>query len=266
VILIILPLVGLVYLVVYLRLKQENDRAIGEKKELISRTTDLSSRTYSESRIKGLPGPVQRYFRYALKEGQPDTTSVYLRHDGQIKTALHREWTNIEGEGFYSTEEPGFIWRARTALLTIREMYISGGDKTQVRLLGLFPMGGEKGLRFYQGGLVRWLGESLLFPTNLLPGDRLRWFPVDDTTALLSLEYKNHSVHCLVRFNSKGEIISLKTKRFRGKDGRGTWIVRVSRYEVVNGMKIPMRIEGSWLLGKEEHSYTRFNIRTIHHR
>ena len=51
-----------------------------------------------------------------------------------------------------------------------------------------------------------------------------------------------------------------------GEDGLETWIGRVSDYEEINGMKIPMKIEALWKLPDGEHSYARFNVRTIHHK
>ena len=226
---------------------------------------DMSSKVYDEDQLHGLPEPVQRYFRYALKDGQPYVSSVFLKHDGQFKTGLDKEWINIEGEQYFSAEEPGFLWIGKTALFSVRDMYICGKGKIKVTLFNLFKLVNGEGPKYDQGELLRWLGESVWFPTNLLPGPRLQWSEVDDETADLLFRYKEQMLTYRVGFNEKGEITQLETRRYMGEEDLETWIGRVNNYEEIKGMKIPMNIEAIWKLADGEHSYARFNIRTIHH-
>lgn len=236
-----------------------------ERELLISLSVDLSGKIYKEEQLAELPRPVQRYFRNVLTEGQSYISSVYLKHDGQFKTALDREWINIEGEQFFSMEEPGFIWKGKTALFSVRDMYISGEGQIKVSLLNLFKLVDGSGPRYDQGELLRWLGESVWFPTNLLPGSRLQWFPVDENKAELCFSYMDQNLSYKVSFNKEGEITELETQRYMGDESLETWIGRVSSYKEVNGMKIPMTIEAIWKLPDGEHSYAQFNVRKIHH-
>ncbi len=72
-----------------------------------------------------MPEPVQRYFNYALKEGQPYISYARITHDGQFKTGLDKGWINIKGEQYATTEKPGFIWKGTTTMFIARDMYIS---------------------------------------------------------------------------------------------------------------------------------------------
>ena len=70
-------------------------------------------------------------------------------------------------------EKPGFIWKGTTSMFVARDMYISGKGRLVVSLLSLYKIMDAKGENYNQGELLRWLGESVLYPTNLLPDERL---------------------------------------------------------------------------------------------
>jgi hypothetical protein len=252
-------------LIFYIGKRQVDIQIEGEKRILRSLSVDLSGKIYTEEQIVGLPAPVQRYFRNVLTDGQPYVSSVFLKHDGQFKPALDKEWINIEGEQYFTAEEPGFLWKGKTALFTVRDMYISGEGKIKVSLLNLFKVVDGEGPAYDQGEFLRWLGENVWFPTNLLPSSRLQWTAIDDDTARLSYNHNDQSFTYTVSFNAKGEITQLETRRYMGEESLETWIGRVSDYEEISGMKIPMKIEALWKLHDGEHSYARFNIRKIHH-
>ena len=245
--------------------KRGDKEAREELHRLRSLAMDLSAKTYRESQITGLPAPVQRYFRHVLKEGQPYISSVFLKHDGQFKTGLDKGWIDIEGEQHFTADKPGFLWIGQTSLFTARDMYIAGEGRIVVSLLSLFKVVDGRGEAYDQGELLRWLGESVWFPTNLLPSHNLQWVPLDDTTAGLLFHHRGMSLYYKVTFNQEGEITELETRRCMGEERLETWVGRVSDYEEAGGMKIPMKIEALWKLEDGEHSYARFTVRKIHH-
>ena len=132
-------------------------------------------------------------------------------------------------------------------------------------LLNLLKVVDGEGPAYDQGELLRWLGESVWFPTNLLPRSRLKWEAVNDNEAKLTFSYNDQVLIYKVSFNEKGEITQLETQRYMGEDGLEIWIGRVSDYEEINGMKIPMSIEALWKLPDGEHSYAQFHIKEIQH-
>ena len=54
------------------------------------------TKKYAEQ-IKELPQPVKRYFKYALRVGQPYLSHLRLKHMGQFKTGQGKDWVNIKG-------------------------------------------------------------------------------------------------------------------------------------------------------------------------
>ena len=234
-----------------------------EVTELFSQSKNISDKTFSYDQISGLPEPVQRYFKHVLKEGQPYISYVRLTHDGQFKSDLKKDWVDIEGEQYFTTEKPGFIWKGKTSLFTVRDMYLSDKGRIIVSLFSLFKVVNGKGAKYDQGELLRWLGESVWFPTNLLPNEYLKWTSIDSVSAELTFNYKELSLFYKVSFNDKGEIVQLETKRYMGEDSLETWIGKVSDYKEINGVIIPTKIEAIWRLKLREFSYAKFNVKKI---
>lgn len=155
---------------------------------------------------------MQRYFNRVLKESQPYISYASITHDGQFKTRVDKAWVNRQGEQYATTEKPGFIWKGTTALFTARDMYMGDKGRLVVSLFSLIKVVDGQGEAYDQGELLRWLGESVLYPTNLLPSQRLQWSPIDTQSAKLTLQYRNLSLFYLVIFNNAGEITQLETK------------------------------------------------------
>ncbi|HHE39097.1 MAG TPA: hypothetical protein ENL20_11095, partial [Candidatus Cloacimonetes bacterium] len=130
-----------------------------EVAELFSLSGDISNRTFSYEQLDGLPEPVQRYFKHVLKDGQPYISCVRLIHNGQFKTDPKKDWINIKGEQYFTTEKPGFIWEGKTAMFTAHDMYLANKGRLVVTLLSLFKIVDGQGESFNQGELLRWLGE-----------------------------------------------------------------------------------------------------------
>jgi hypothetical protein len=240
-----------------------NSKVKKDVKRLFSNSKDNSSKMFSNSQLNELPEPVQRYFRYALTEGQAYINCVRLKHDGQFKTAPGKNWVDIEGEQYFTADVPGFFWKGKTSMFTARDMYIEGKGRLAVSLFSLFKIVDEQGSHVDQAELLRWLGESVWFPTNLLPGDNLQWTAIDSAKAKITFEHNGITVYYIVHFNETGQIIKLETERYMEQDRKEKWEGIVSDYKEINGMKVPTFIEAKWKLDEGTHSYARFYIQKI---
>jgi hypothetical protein len=130
-------------------------------KELFSQSKNISGKTFRQEQLSGLPEPVQRYFKHTLKEGQPYIGYTRITHDGQFKTGLDKDWINIRGEQYATTEKPGFIWKGTTSMFIARDMFIADKGRLVVSILSLFNVVDAKGVQYNQGERLRWLGESV---------------------------------------------------------------------------------------------------------
>lgn len=232
-------------------------------KELFAESKSISDQTFHKNQLDNLPEPVQRYFNHILKEGQPYISYARIKHEGQFKTGLDKNWINIKGEQYATTERPGFIWKGTTKMFTARDMYIAGKGRLVVSLFSLFPVVNAKGEQYNQGELLRWLGESILYPTNLLPDERLQWFAIDSQSVKLTFDYNGLSLFFVVTFNQIGEIIQMETKRYMDEKNLETWVIKATNYKEINNVFIPTAFEVLWRLDKGDFSYAKFSITQV---
>ncbi len=224
---------------------------------------DAATRVYQLEQLAGLPAPVQRYFRRVLRPGQPYLRSARLRHDGQFKAGLDQAWMPIIGEQYFRAEPPGFVWLGTTSWFTACDQYVAGRGRLTVRLLGALPIVRAHGPIYDQGDLVRWLAESVWFPTSLLPGAGANWTPVDDHSASLTLTDHGLTVAYVVHFNAADEIERCETHRYRNETHFDGWVTHLADYREWHGVRIPTQAEVAWVIDGLEHPYARFTVREI---
>ncbi len=234
-------------------------------KKLYEHEKKSRKKVYNSEAIENLPEPVQRYFQYALPQNQPFVQRVNLEHNGHFKPGVDKGWLAIRGEQYFTTDKPGFVWIGKTRLFTAHDFYIHGSGALKVYLLGLVRIVHESGPHTDQAELLRWLGESVWFPTNFLPSEKLHWTPIDENSARVQFTHNGLDVYYDVIFSEKGKIIRLETKRYMSSDRMENWTGRLGNYRSVNGMMIPMKIEATWILEEGEHTYARFHVQKIDH-
>lgn len=257
----ILPLTMIIIFAVLL--KNADQRLEKQVKHLFVQSPKVSRKTFTHDTVANLPDPVQRYFKHVLSEGQPYINYVRLRHIGQFKTDLNGNWLPITGEEYFTTTYPGMIWKGNTKWFTAYDSLISGKGKLTVYLLSILRIVNGHGIKYSQGELLRWIGESVWFPTNLLPTENLQWSAIDSHTARLTYTCKKFSMHYLVTFNDVGEITQLETKRYMGDKNLETWIGKLSGYERYNRILVPTAIEAIWKLQNQDFPYARFKITAL---
>ena len=231
-----------------------------EIQELFAQSKPASNKTFHYNQLNNLPEPVQRYFKQVLKDGQPYIASVRMKHSGKFKTGIDQNWINIKGEQYATTENPGYIWKGTTAMFVARDMYLSDKGRLVVSLLSLYPIVDAQGEHYNQGELLRWLGESVLYPTNFLPSERLQWQPIDANSAKLTFTYKELSLFFKFTFDNLGLISEMETKRYMDEKKLETWVIKTNNYKEWHNVLIPTTFEVLWRLEKKDFSYAKFNI------
>jgi hypothetical protein len=221
-----------------------------------------------------LPEPVARYFRSVLQENQPLIRSVRLRQRGAFNLGdSERGWRPLEATQHFAIAPPAFVWDARIRLapltaVYVRDAYLKGEGSMRGRMLALVTLlDGRERIELTLGALQRYLAEAVWFPTALLPSQGVRWSAVDDSTAEATLIDAGNSVSLRFRFNPDGEIVSVFTPgRYREVEGSYVltpWTGRFGRYEVRDGVRIPLEAEVEWTTEEGPLPYFRGRIEAI---
>jgi hypothetical protein len=258
-----LSILGLILIIFLIRRIQASILFTNQVKTLFSQSKNISNHVFHKYQLDNLPEPVQRYFNHILKADQPYISYARIKHVGQFKTGIDKNWINIKGEQYATTEKPGFIWKGTTAVFVAKDMYIEDKGKLIVSILSLFNVVNAFGDQYDQGELLRWLGESVMYPTNLLPSERLTWSPIDSTHAKLTFNYQEHSLHFNIKFNEIGEITELETKRYMDEKNLETWLIKTKDYKLFNSVLIPTSFEVIWKLKELDFCYAKFLITDV---
>ena len=209
------------------------------------------------SDLVGLPAPVQRYLRMALRDGQPRLASVRLQQSGRLRTGVESDqWLDFEATETIAPEARGFVWDARIRLApflhaAMRDTYIGGTGSGAVAVQSAFTLSAAQGGHELNAGeLYRLLAEAPWAPTLLLPREGLSWAAINEHRALASLTQGGETATVEFRFNAAGEIAAIhaaERPRSYGTTYVNTpWEGRFGRYVAVDGMRVPEAGEVGW--------------------
>lgn len=246
-------------------------RVRSEVERMFADSKDVSDRVFSYQQIEGLPEPVQRYFKYALKDGQHYISYARLRHTGTLRTSGEQGWMPISGEEYFTTQEPAFVWYAKARVQPIpimwiaaRDMYFQGKGSMLIKLFSVYTMGDSRGREIDQGALVRYLAEAVWFPTALLPNEYLHWEPVDSNSAKALFAHRSVTVTAIFHFNEKGEVTRIEAERYAEIGGPlEKWSVYCTKYIEFGRVRLPSSVEAVWNLKSGDLSYARFEVTEI---
>jgi hypothetical protein len=231
----------------------------------------IGSKTYSSDELNGLPTPVQRYFRAVLKDGQPIVSAVSVEHAGTFNISENGEqWKPFTSTERVITQRPGFDWEGRIVMmpgltLRVHDAYIAGEGILHATLFGLVSLVNLRGTTdIAQGELMRFLAETIWYPTALLPSQGVHWEAVDNTSAKATLKDGETTLTMLFRFNENGLIESGRGEA-RGRTVAGAviptpWECRCNEYKLHDGILIPIESEVAWILPEGAKPYWRGRI------
>jgi hypothetical protein len=174
---------------------------------------------YDARELDGLPAPVQRYFRAALRDGQAIVAAASVTHTGSMNmSATAEQWKPFTSKQRVITQRPGFDWDASIMMFPgvpahVHDAYIAGEGLLRVALLGLVQVVNMTGTpEIARGELLRFFAEMTWYPTALLPSQGVRWEAVDGTSARATLTDGKLAVTLLFRFNPDGLIDSIRAE------------------------------------------------------
>lgn len=205
--------------------------------------------------LAGSPAPVRRYLTHAGVIGKHWIDTVRVKYAGKFRTGSEKRWMTISVHQVYTTNPPGFLWRARFKIAGLPLMfgsdtYKAGHSHMHGKLLGLFTVVDGRGTEVDQGTMVRYLQEMTWFPIAYL-GKNITWQAVDDHAADVTLHDHGKSVSARMYFDDAGRLLTFIARRYGDFDGRysiRTWTTPVTDYGVFCGLNLPAGGMGVWQL------------------
>lgn len=239
--------------------------------DLIQSAQTYPAEKFYYSEIDSLPAPVQKYFRFAIKEGTAKPRFVRIKQSGKFKTNVGAEFKDLTAVQYSISSEPGFIWSGDinfADVIWIRgiDTYFEDTGSLLIKFMSGITISNESGEEVAQAQVVRWLLEGLWYPSALLPSENLSWSPIDSTSAEIKFKKNNIEINVLVSFNEDGSIEQVKTKRYMTTNA-GPMLTDYtgyfSEYEEINGITIPTHGEVEWNMEDRDFRYGKFDIDKI---
>jgi len=225
----------------------------------------------TETDIKDMPEPVQRYLRYTGVIGKERVTTVRLKHRGAMRLKPDANWVPLEAEEYYTVDDPGFVWFGRITmapLLTVsaQDMYMEGRGNMHIKALSTVTITDAKGKEMDESSLMRYFNEMMWFPTSFV-SDRVKWEPIDANSARATMTDSGITVSAVFYFDEEGRLTNFVAERGRdiggGKLVKTKWSTPVTDYKSFNGLLLPSKGEAIWHLDSGEYSYIRLEITDI---
>lgn len=220
---------------------------------MISEAKKADIRTFYYKDLKGLPSPVQRYFRYVLKEGQEYIRFARMKAVGEFRRPLQEKWMKTDASLYFTTERPGMIFDTIMKInlvvwVKVRDKYHDGKAGMHVNVFSIFNVLDENDVRELNiTTFLRWVGEAVMFPTALLPSEYIRWEPIDKNTAKAIISDGDNKGTYRFYFNEVGEIIRYESddryERIDDEFKKAGSIAYRSNYQEINGIKVPTKFE-----------------------
>jgi hypothetical protein len=229
----------------------------------------LAASVVREDDLAKLPTPVQRYLTYTGVIGKHWIETVRVKYRGKFRTGAGNAWMPISVNQVYTTNPPGFLWKARFKMAGLPLMfgsdtYKAGHSHMHGELMGLFTVVDGQGEEVDQGTVVRYLQEMTWFPIAYL-SENITWQPVDDHAADVTLHDSGESVTGRMYFDDAGRLLTFVAQRygeFNGGYSMNTWTTPVTEYGLLAGLRLPVTGLGVWQLPHGDFPY--IDVRVTH--
>ncbi|MFO8068416.1 MAG: DUF6544 family protein [Alkalibacterium sp.] len=231
---------------------------------------DNKSEVVSEEDLTALPASVQRWLQYSGIVGREKIVSGRLKQEAEMRMEADGQWMTVEAEQYFTSEEPGFIWSATINAAPFvhiagRDKYLNGKGSMLIKPMSLFTIADSKGEEIDQGTLLRYLAETVWFPSAVL-NDYIRWKEIDEDNAKATMTYGGISTSGVFTFNQMGEVTNFEAERYGEFDGEfslETWSISVSDYKTFEGIKVPTKGKITWKLDDGDFNWFNFEVREI---
>jgi hypothetical protein len=240
-----------------------------EVEALFSRVKNTGENV-TKADIKELPKNVQKWLKYSGIIGNERITSVRLKQKADMRLGKDKSWMPVQAEQYFISEEPGFIWKANIKAAPL--IHISGRDKYEdgkgsmlIKVLSLFTAADSEGKEIDQGTLLRFLAETMWFPSAAL-NDYLKWEEIDANNAKVTMTYGKITASGVFTFNDKGEVINFEAERYGEFDGETkleTWTIPVRDYRTFEGIRVPTKGDVTWKLDSGDFNWFNFEVTEI---
>ena len=228
---------------------------------------------FDAAALGDVPPPVARYLRAAITDGHSAVRAAVATQDAEF--FINGGWHPLTATQHFSVSPPGFVWDARIQMaplmtVLVRDGYVRQRAMMQASMYGVYGMANQVDTpQLNAGALQRFLGESIWFPTALLPSATVKWTARDEHSASVSLIDGSTQVALDFEFGDNGMPLAISGGRYKEDQGRFSmqrWLITCGESSIRDGMTIPLHCEVAWMVNGVRQPYWRGRISSIEYR
>jgi hypothetical protein len=195
----------------------------------------------------GLPAPVERYLRAVLGDRVPRIESAVLTGRGRLRLSgitlpVRLRFIHATGQAYRHYIEATWFGYP---LLRVNERYVDGHARLEL------PTGiVANEPKVDQGAnLALWGEQAFWLPSVLITDPRVRWEPVDSTTARLLVPLGETEDSFTVSFDAESGLLRrLEAPRYRSATdpAKIPWVIEPLGWQTFNGVRLPTPVALTW--------------------
>jgi len=247
-----------------------NRSANKEVENLLSKSESADEKIIKEADIKSLPSSVQKWLEFSQVLGKEGIITIKVDQKAEMRLKKEQAWMPLTARQYFTTNEPGFIWIAKIKAAPLihivgKDKYVDGKGNMLIKIMSLVTVADGKGKEVDQGTLLRFLAETVWFPTAALE-DYIKWEEINDNSAKATMTYGNVKASGIFTFGDNGEVKNFAAQRYKELDGEyslETWSIDVSAYKDFSGIKIPTKGEIIWKLAEGDFNWYNFKVLNV---
>lgn len=226
----------------------------------------------TEQMISTLPFPVQNWLSRIGVIGRETITNVYVKQTGQMKLKPgQKNWYNVEAEQHITIEQPAFLWKVKMSILPLlnvfgRDLFVNGEGSIKMNLAAILPIVKQaNNEKINESALQRFLLELPWYPTMALHPN-LVWESNSNNSATATLSYHGVTGSATYFFDDEGDLIKCSAFRYKDNDEnakRLECIGEVKKINSVDGIKIPVQMDVSWMLDSGKFTWYKITIQDL---
>ena len=233
-----------------------NKKVANEISTIMKQTVTSKISVITKEQLNDLPYPVANWLIVSGMIGKEKINTVWLSQKIRMKMKPEqKDWNEAVAEQYFSVKNPAFIWKIKMNMspfvkITGRDKFVDGKGEMLIKMFSLLNIVNEKGEKMDEGTLQRFLGEIVWFPSAAL-SQYITWEAIDSLSAKATMNYKGTTGSGTFYFNEQGDFVKFSALRYKDNEAdaqRYEWIVTVKEHSIKNSIKIPMKIEVTWML------------------
>jgi hypothetical protein len=238
-------------------LDRRADRAAWTR--LIARGSS-SGQIYDPAMVADLPEPARRYFNTTIQPGTTLCTAVEIAMTGELGLGPPKapRYQPMQAQQILAPPH-GLVWKVKTGPISGSDGAMPERSWTRFWLFGLVPIVRASGPDHQRSAFGRVVAEGAFWvPASLLPGDSVRWEPVDENTAraVVRRGVLEQAVDITVDESGAPRRVMIPRwsnenaeKAFREQPFGGT----LSEFNMFGGYRLPTRVEGGNHIGTPDY-------------